>query len=492
MVQMPQPGDTFGRYRIIDRIGRGGMGVVFSALQIDLGREVALKLLAPELADSLDSRQRFLREAATLARLDSPHVVTVHDAGQQDGWVYIATQLVPDGDLSQRLATAGPLVPLGALDVVAQVAAGLADAHRAGVIHRDLKPSNVLLRNRSDGGITAIICDLGIARTQDSEHTLTVGVFGTAGYLAPERHSGEQATVASDIYSLGCLLWAALSGRAPYEGTDFTVAMAHQQDPVPQLPPHLPGAPTINPVLLRAMAKDPAQRFASAREMRNALLGAAQALAGTSAATQVLPGLGASPVAAPAAPAGQPAPAPAPGPTPTQLYPPVPVPARTRRKAPWIALALVLLLAGGGVGGYLLWQKAQDDEVRPVADAISELSGTKLSYNLGESSALCAARKVVDAADRDDSTVLAAELREDWQELSEEQAVMVANGVVNCSAAVYDRLVADVLADETVSDADCARERLTETEVANLLVTELRGNGDDVQGQLDDLLADCG
>ncbi|KRF15337.1 hypothetical protein ASG90_11525 [Nocardioides sp. Soil797] len=266
MAGLPQEGREFGRYQIVRRIGRGGMGVVYAAVQKGLGREVALKVLSSDLAEDDGYRKRFLREAEVLARLDSPHIIQVHDAGEQDGWLYIATQLVPDGDLQEALNANGPLPDHRALDILGQVAAGVHAAHEAGIIHRDIKPSNVLLRRRSDESIQAYVCDLGISQLLDSEHTKTQGVIGTFAYMAPERHEGHDATMSSDIYALGCLLWAAVSGEAPYRGTDGQVLMGHLNGPIPRLAREDHVARGINEVLRRSMAKDPADRHRSAQE----------------------------------------------------------------------------------------------------------------------------------------------------------------------------------------------------------------------------------
>ncbi|MDT0200974.1 protein kinase domain-containing protein [Nocardioides sp. AE5] len=276
MAGLPQEGQSFGRYDISRRIGRGGMGVVYAAVQRGLGREVALKVLSSDLSDSEEYRHRFLREAEVLARLDSPHIIQVHDAGEEDGWLYIATQYVPDGDLQQLLADSGPLDPALALDLTGQVADGIEAAHRAGIIHRDIKPSNVLLRRRGDDEIQAYVCDLGISRVMDSQHTKTQGVIGTFAYMAPERHEGLDATEASDVYALGCLLWATLSGQAPYRGTDGQVLMGHLQGAIPQLPATDARSRAINDILLRSMAKAPGERYPSAEEFRAACAAAAR------------------------------------------------------------------------------------------------------------------------------------------------------------------------------------------------------------------------
>lgn len=276
---LPQEGQPFGRFDITRQIGRGGMGVVYAAVQHGLRREVALKVLLSDYADNEDYRNRFLREAEVLARLDSPHIISVYDAGEQDGWLYIATQLVPDGDLHAMLNSFGPM-PIGlALDVTAQVSDGIAAAHRAGIIHRDVKPSNVLLRKLGEGTMQAYVCDLGISRVLDAQHTKTQGVIGTFAYMAPERHEGHDATEASDIYALGCLLWATLSGSAPYVGTDSQVLLGHLSGPIPQLErPDAVGS-RINEVLRRSMAKNPADRYPSAEEFAQACAGIVDTLA---------------------------------------------------------------------------------------------------------------------------------------------------------------------------------------------------------------------
>ncbi len=200
----PEPGDTFGRYRIVRELGRGGYGSVLEARQLDLDRPVALKVLSPVLADEPQFRDRFAREAAMLAHLDSPHVIQVYEHGEQDGHLFIATQLVHGGDLKQLLRDTNGVSPATALDLAAQVASGLADAHDAGLIHRDIKPSNILVRRYGDGWF-AYLCDFGIARATDSDYTRTGGVIGSLGYMAPERHQGADATIATDVYSLGML-----------------------------------------------------------------------------------------------------------------------------------------------------------------------------------------------------------------------------------------------------------------------------------------------
>ena len=240
----PEPGEMLGPYRIVRRLGFGGMGMVFEAMEGTLNRPVALKVISSHLADDPDFRARFVHEAQAQASVRSPHVVTVFSHGEADGRLYIATELVDAGDLGRLVQEHGAPPLATALDIIAQVASGLADAHAVGLVHRDIKPANVLLRRRPHG-VQAYLADFGIARQVDAASGLTrIGAtVGTPSYMAPELHTGGQAGVASDIYSLGCLLWAAITGTAPYAGTsDYQIVSAHLAQPVPQLQPGAPAA----------------------------------------------------------------------------------------------------------------------------------------------------------------------------------------------------------------------------------------------------------
>lgn len=270
MAGFPQVGDTFGDFVVESVLGHGGMGVVFRARHVRLNRPVALKVLSPVHAHVEEYRARFIREAGILAAMDSPHIVGVYDHGEQDGCLFIATQLINGGDLSDRLDTRGPLRPGDACEVAAQLATALADAHAAGVVHRDVKPKNVLLRDGDDRP-QSYLCDFGIARGAEDQITQTGMIVGTYGYLAPERCEGADATPASDIYSLGCVLVAMLTGSAPYTGTDMQVVSHHLHSPVPQLAAVTPEIAALNAVIARSMAKNPAERYGSARDMRAAL-----------------------------------------------------------------------------------------------------------------------------------------------------------------------------------------------------------------------------
>ncbi|KQZ66778.1 serine/threonine-protein kinase [Nocardioides sp. Root151] len=267
----PTPGTRFGRYLIEERIGMGGMGVVFRATDTRLNRTVALKVMAGRLQGADEFTRRFEREADIMARLDSPHVITIHDHGVEDGTPWISTQFVRGGDLSDLLRATGRLPLDRAAQICAQVAGALDDAHSVGVVHRDVKPSNVLLRDRGTEPF-AYLCDFGIAHAGTTGLTQTGGVAGSWAWLAPERTKGDPGAPASDIYSLGCVLWATLTGHAPYGGSDVEVALAQVQQPVPQFVGDDPATRRVNAVLSRALAKDPARRYASAADFRTDLL----------------------------------------------------------------------------------------------------------------------------------------------------------------------------------------------------------------------------
>lgn len=370
MSQLPREGEVFGRYRILGRLGRGGMGVVLRALQVDLGREVALKLLPAELADEAEFSARFEREARILASVDSPHIITVYDHGEIDGRLFIATQLVRDGDLGQLLERSGPLPLTDSLDLVAQVAGALADAHDAGVVHRDVKPSNVLLR-RIDDGWHAYLCDFGIAQSDATGLTHAGVVVGTFSYLAPERCEGAPATVASDIYALGCLLVAAVTGRAPYAGSDFQVAQQHVSAPVPRWDLDDP-AEALNAVVALAMAKRPEDRYASARDLRRDVLVVRRRLEGATTGAAPVPAPEETVLRAPIAAAATGGAA-AGGTASGRTTDPAP---RRRRRVWWAAAAVALALTLAGGGAAALVAAGHDDPASGTSAASAPLTRT--------------------------------------------------------------------------------------------------------------------
>ncbi|MEU6067009.1 MULTISPECIES: serine/threonine-protein kinase [Streptomyces] len=246
------------RYELEELLGRGAMGEVWRAADQVLGRPVAVKLLRAEEATDTE---RFRMEAQIAGRLNHPNVVGVYDFGSHDGQLYLVMELVDGWSLAQERSLRGTLDPQAAAAVAAQVAAGLSAAHHEGVIHRDIKPANVMLTS----GRTAKITDFGIARfTGDAGSTLTATgkILGTADYLAPERALGRRAEPASDVYSLGCVLYELLTGHPPFRGsTSLAVVQQHVDvEPLPpaQLRPETPQL--LSEYLLHLLAKDPAHR----------------------------------------------------------------------------------------------------------------------------------------------------------------------------------------------------------------------------------------
>jgi eukaryotic-like serine/threonine-protein kinase len=251
-----------GRYRVGTLLAAGGMGTVWAAEDLVLGRPVAVKLLGESLAGAGWAAERLRREARSAARLVHPNIARVLDLGEQDGRPYLVMELLEGESLAARLARTGPLAPADAVGVAAAVADALEAAHRAGVVHRDVKPGNVFL---TAGGEVKVL-DFGIASAAGEAALTTGDLFGTAAYLAPERALGHQATPAADVYALGVLLYELLSGRLPFQDeSDVALAMAHvnaKPPPLSQAAPWVP--PALAAAADRALAKDPADRPLSA------------------------------------------------------------------------------------------------------------------------------------------------------------------------------------------------------------------------------------
>jgi tRNA A-37 threonylcarbamoyl transferase component Bud32 len=264
-------GTILAGYRIEERIGRGGMSVVYRADDIRLKRNVALKLLASELAEDAAFRERFLRESELAASLDHPNVVPIYDAGEADGLLYIAMRYVEGTDLKRLLRRDGALPPERALDLAGQIASALDAAHTQGLVHRDVKPSNVLLA----GGEHCYLADFGLSTSTSDRAALSDPrqVLGTIDYVAPEQIRGEEVTGAADVYSLACLLYECLTGRVPFRrSSDVAVVYAHLEEP----PPKTELSEALDRVLERGMAKEVDERWKSA----GGLVAAARAAVG--------------------------------------------------------------------------------------------------------------------------------------------------------------------------------------------------------------------
>ena len=205
------PGTTFAGYRVDAPVGRGGMGIVYRATDLSLGRPVALKLIAPELSENERFRARFLREPRLAASLDHPNVIPIYEAGEHEGQLYLAMRFVEGSDLKTVLEREGKLTPDRTVKVLGQVAGALDAAHRRALVHRDVKPANVLI----DGEGHVYLTDFGITKQLGGDSTDTGRVVGTLDYLAPEQIRGEPVDGRTDVYALGCLLYECLAGAPP-------------------------------------------------------------------------------------------------------------------------------------------------------------------------------------------------------------------------------------------------------------------------------------
>jgi predicted ATPase len=298
-------GEELGQYRLLRELGRGGMGRVFEAEQVRLGRTVAVKILAPRAAADPAFRERFVRESQLLAAMEHPNIIPIYDAGEVDGLLYIAMRYVAGEDLGEEIGR-GATDPRSMLAILEQVGGALDAAHVRGLVHRDVKPANVLI---DESASRVFLSDFGVAKLADARQATKAGtILGTIHYAAPEQLQGHRVGPAADVYALGCVLFEALSGRRPFDKeTEVAVIFAHAIEPPPELSvlrPELP--PTIDAVIAKALAKDPADRYESGR----ALVAAARDALGivARAAAPAAPRAGA--VQQRHAPAGEPAAAP--------------------------------------------------------------------------------------------------------------------------------------------------------------------------------------
>jgi YVTN family beta-propeller protein len=267
------PGTIVAGYEVEALIGRGGMGAVYRAREEGLGRKVALKVIAPELAQDERFRERFLRESRIAASLDHPHVIPIYQAGEEQGLLFLAMRYVEGYDLAGLLAREGALEPRRCLELLAQVAEALDAAHAQGLIHRDVKPSNVLIAEAA-GREHCYLGDFGLTKRTGSLSGVSVAgdIVGTLEYVAPEQITGEPLDERSDVYSLGCVLYESLTGQAPFpRATDVALLWAHvHEEPTPpsQVRPELPRE--LDTVSARALAKEPGRRYRSAGELVSA------------------------------------------------------------------------------------------------------------------------------------------------------------------------------------------------------------------------------
>jgi serine/threonine protein kinase/beta-lactam-binding protein with PASTA domain len=263
-------GRTFnGRYRITERIGIGGMAEVYRAQDNVLGRVVAVKVMLPQYAEDADFTRRFRQEASAAANLQSPYIVNVYDWGQDEGTYYIVMEYVRGSDLKTAINERGAISQRKVAQIGSQVCQALSVAHHLDIIHRDIKPQNIMIQ--PDGNIK--VMDFGIARAKNAVKAQTSSVLGTAHYISPEQAQGKELTAASDMYSLGIVMYEAVTGHLPFDGPD-AVSVAMKQVKEQPLPPShwVPDIdPNLEHIIMKAMEKDPRKRFSTALEMRQVL-----------------------------------------------------------------------------------------------------------------------------------------------------------------------------------------------------------------------------
>jgi predicted Ser/Thr protein kinase len=377
-------GSVIGGYRVEELISRGGMGVVYRVTNVALGLIYALKILAPELAEDEGFRERFKRETRIAASISHPNVVPIHYAGVQDGLLFFVMDFISGTDLCEVLHRSGRLEPSRAVELLTQLASALDAAHARGLVHRDVKPANVLITVKH-GEEHAYLTDFGVAKRFDTVAGLTAhgAVLGTVDYMSPEQITGTHTDAHTDIYALGCVFFEMLTGKVPYDRKNSVAKLfAHVHEPPPRIEEAMADLyPAFGSVLDKAMAKQPADRYASAgdfaRDATEALhgmrysgpptsvatgeatplkLGAAAATVAPAAPQALADAADAAP--APAAPQGLAA-APAPqhdaGRADSGAH--APRPGRSLRRYRWAAPAL-LLLAGGAVAGLLALSSA--------------------------------------------------------------------------------------------------------------------------------------
>jgi eukaryotic-like serine/threonine-protein kinase len=362
-------GTALGQYVILERLGQGGAATVYRARQPSLDREVAIKVLSPTLAEAPGFLQRFRHEAHAVSRLRHPNILTVHDFGTQDGMTYMVTEYLPGGTLAERIGRPMPLETVR--DIVTAVGAALDYAHASGIVHRDVKPANILFTREG----VPVLSDFGIARMLERSERFTMrgSLIGTPHYMSPEQASGRDVGPASDLYSLGIVLYEMLAGQPPFSGnTSMRILYAHIHEPLPPLGARSPDAPvSLDALLQRALAKDPEVRYPSGRALGEAL---AAALAGSRPS-----------VVSPAPSDDTPTPQPFPVrpartmPLPVTPHPgaqPEPdaeaetsfvEPSRPRRRSVLGPIATILALAAVLVGAFLIARSLAQDDAPPTA-----------------------------------------------------------------------------------------------------------------------------
>ena len=307
------------RYRILRKLGEGGMGVVYLAEHIVIEKKIALKVLFPDLTRRADLVQRFIQEAKSASRIGHENVIDITDFGQSpEGYVFIAMEYLSGQDLGQVLKASGPMPWKRAQPIVLQIAKALRAAHERGIIHRDMKPENIFVIPRDDGREFIKVLDFGIAKVMGLDEdaprlTRTGMIFGTPEYMSPEQAQGQSVDHRVDIYAVGCIMYQILTGQVPFQAESFMGILSKHMMEAPEPPRHRNPSvdPAIETIVLKAMEKDPARRYQSMGELVVALTpsgsgadlsGAISLAAGMSAPRTVVPASLSQPAPAPAKP----------------------------------------------------------------------------------------------------------------------------------------------------------------------------------------------
>ena len=367
-----------GRYRVLRRLGVGGMADVYLAEDATLGRQVAVKVLLSRYSGDAQFVERFRREAQAAASINHPNIVNIYDWGPVDGTYYIVMEYVEGETLKDRIRREGRCSPGEAVRVTLELLAAVQVAHGAHIVHRDIKSQNILI----DAAGTVKVTDFGIAKADDSQMTEAGSILGTAQYLAPEQAKGEPVDERTDLYSVGVVLYEMLTGGVPFRGDSaVTVALKHVNEQPPEPAELVPGTPySLNQIVLKALAKDPDLRYRSAAEFSADLVAARSGgpllaagydpsldrtivqgpAGGAEGTTRVLPRAAVAGAAAAGAAAGVAAGTPG-GPG-----------GRRRRRSPWPWIALVAFLVIAAVAGVVVWKSFFGDSTRSVPPVVGQ------------------------------------------------------------------------------------------------------------------------